>query len=172
MSQPKPAMCNFIPDVDVLKKAAMAHGFSGVDWTFKPEDLPTNGLDESRLLGKISRLHPLEVHRAFKGIDFGDADEAGASAAMETHRKVCRMVSRLEDRFMTVHLGLGSRSTGELSWERGIEAMTELVEYADDFGICLCLENPASGWSSPPELFEKLIRKSRAGVTLDITMPA
>ena len=170
MSQTKLAMCNFISDVDVLKKKAMAYGFSGVDWTFKPEDLPTNGLDESRLIKKISRLHPLEVryHCAFKGIDFGDADEAKADAAMQTYRNVCRMVSRLEGRFITVHLGLGHRSADELSWERSVESLAELVAYAKDLGVCVCLENLASGWSSRPELFEKLIRKSGAGVTLDI----
>jgi sugar phosphate isomerase/epimerase len=170
MSEPKLAICNFIPDVDVLKKTAMSHGFSGVDWTFKPEDLPAGSLDESRLLKKISRLHPLEVryHCAFKGIDFGDADEVRAGAAMEAYRNVCRMVSRLDGRFMTVHLGLGPRPAGELSWERSVEALAELVEYAERLGVCVCLENLASGWSSRPELFEKLIRKSGAGVTLDI----
>jgi sugar phosphate isomerase/epimerase len=163
-------MCNFIPDVDGLKKTALAYGFSGVDWTFKPHDLPANSLDESRLLKKISRLHPLEVryHCAFKGIEFGDADPTNADEAMETYRKVCRMVSRLDGRFMTVHLGLGPRSSDELSWERSVEGLAELVSYAESLGVTLCLENLASGWSSWPELFERLIRKSNAGVTLDI----
>lgn len=163
-------MCNFIPDVAELKKTALTHGFSGVDWTFKPEDLPSNSFDESRLLKKISRLHPLEIryHCAFKGIDFGDADRAKSDMAMETYRNVCRMVSRLEGRFITLHHGLGNRSSDELSWERSVEALSELVGYASELGICLCLENLASGWSSRPELFERLIRKSGAGVTLDI----
>lgn len=170
MSQPKLAMCNFIPDVEGLKKMALAHGFSGVDWTFTPQDLPANSLDESRLLKRISRLHPLEVryHCAFKGIDLGDADTVKADEAMETYRNVCRMVSRLDGKFMTVHLGLGSRSTDELSWERSVDGLAELVGYAESLGICVCLENLASGWSSRPELFERLIRKSKAGVTLDI----
>lgn len=59
MKQPKLAMCNFITDVDELKKTALAHGFSGIDWTFKVEDLPTNELDESRLVRAISRLNRL-----------------------------------------------------------------------------------------------------------------
>lgn len=170
MSQPKLAMCNFISDVDGLKKMALSHGFSGVDWTFKPEDIPTNSLDESRLLKKIARLHPLEVryHCAFKGIDFGDADGAKADAAMEIYRRVCGMVSRLEGKFMTVHLGLGRDSCEELSWERSVEALSELVRYGAGLGVCICLENLASGWSSRPELFEKLVRKSDAAITLDI----
>ncbi len=170
MNQPKLAMCNFIPDVDELRRMALAYGFSGVDWTLKPEDLPMTRLDESRLMERISRLQPLEVryHCALKGIDLGDADEDKAEAAMETYRKVCRMASRLEGRFVTLHLGLGRHSSDELSWERSVEALSDLVQYADGLGITVCLENLASGWSSRPELFEKLIRKTNAGVTLDI----
>jgi len=34
--------------------------------------------------------------------------------------------------------------------------------------VKVCLENLAWGWTSKPNLFEKLIRRSSAGVTLDI----
>jgi sugar phosphate isomerase/epimerase len=69
---------------------------------------------------------------------------------------------------MTVHLGLGRRSPEGLSWERTIRALADLVSYAESLGVRLCLENLASGWSSRPQLFEKLIRKTGAGITLDI----
>lgn len=170
MNEPKLAMCNFIPEVEELKKTALVHGFAGVDWTFRLEDLPTNPFDESRLLRKISQLHPLEVryHCAFKGVDLGDSDAERADAAMEIFRKTCRLISRLEGRFMTIHLGLGRDSTEGLSWKRTLDALAELVSFANGLGIRLCLENLAFGWSSRPELFEKLIRKSSADVTLDI----
>lgn len=87
---------------------------------------------------------------------------------MEIFLKVCRLVKRLEGRFMTVHLGLGRDSTDTLSWNRTIRALSELVAYAASMGIRVCLENLASGWTSRPELFEKLIRKSNVSVTVDI----
>ena len=49
-----------------------------------------------------------------------------------------------------------------------MSALSELVTYAESLGIRLCLENLAAGWSSRPQLFEKLIRKTGAGITLDI----
>lgn len=170
MTQPKLAICNFMSDVETLRQTAMAHGFSGVDWTFKLADLPANDIEESRLLRRISRLQPLEVryHCAFKGIDLGDADIDKANEAKGIFRKACRLVSRLNGKFMTVHLGLGRDSCDGLSWERSVGSLADLVSFAHDLGICLCLENLASGWSSRPELFEKLVRKSSAGVTLDI----
>jgi sugar phosphate isomerase/epimerase len=170
MTQPKLAMCNFIADVAKLRQTALDHGFSGVDWTFKLEDLPAGEIDESRLHRRISRLQPLEVryHCAFNGVDLGDANVEKANEAKGIFRKACRLVSRLDGKFMTVHLGLGRNSYDELCWERSVGALANLVSFAEDLGIRICLENLASGWSSRPELFEKLVRKSNAGVTLDI----
>ncbi len=170
MPQPKLAMCNFISDVEKLRQTALDHGFSGVDWTFKLEDLPATEIDESRLHRRISRLQPLEVryHCAFNGVDLGDADAQKAHEARGIFRKACRLVSKLDGKFMTVHLGLGRDSYDELSWDRSVGSLANLVSFAEDFGIRVCLENLASGWSSRPELFEKLVRKSNAGVTLDI----
>ena len=170
MNPPAIAICNFIRDTATLRETAAQYGFSGVDWTFRLEDLPGNEIEESRLLGEVSKLNGLEVryHCAFKGVDLGDEDDRKADEAMEVFQKVCRIVSRLEGRFMTVHLGLGRKSPEGLSWERTISALADLVSYAQGLGVHLCLENLASGWSSRPQLFEKLIRKTGAGITLDI----
>jgi sugar phosphate isomerase/epimerase len=163
-------MCNFISDVSTLRSFALANGFAGVDWTLKVEDLPVNPLDESRLLKKIVHLHPLEVryHLAFQAVDLGDAESARAGCAMGVFRRACVLVSRLNGRYITIHLGLGRDSTVGLSWERTLGALADLVAYGKSLGITVCLENLAWGWSSRPELFEKLIRKSQAGITLDI----
>lgn len=170
MNLPKLALCNFIPDITILKSLAIANGFAGVDWTLKVEDLPQNPLEESRLLRKIAQLHPLEVryHLAFQAVDLGDADSAKAECAMHIFRRACALVSRLDGRYMTIHHGLGRDSTVGLSWERTLVALADLVRYGKSLGITVCLENLAWGWSSRPELFEKLVRKSQAGVTLDI----
>ncbi len=167
---PKLAVCNFQGEAEDLKRFAVKNGFAGVDWTFKTRDLPENECQESRLCKEIARLHPLEVryHCAFKGIDVGDADVEKARDAVEIFAKVCRLVSKMEGRYVTIHLGLGRTAMHGLSWDRTIGALTDLVGFADGLGVCVCLENLASGWSSRPELFEKLIRKSGAGITLDI----
>lgn len=170
MNPPKLALCNFIADVARLKTLAMANGFVGVDWTLKVEDLPQNPLDESRLFRNIASLHPLEVryHLAFEAVDLGDDQSEDAARAMSIFRDACALISRLNGRYMTIHLGLGRDSTVGLSWDRTLAALAELVDYGKSLGITVCLENLAWGWSSRPELFEKLVRKSQAGVTLDI----
>ncbi len=170
MISPTIAICNFIPDAAELRDVAVRNGFSGVDWTFKVEELPRSRAEESRLLEKISILNGLEIryHCAFKGVDGGDEDDRKAEEAMELFERVCRVVSRLDGSYITVHLGLGRKSPEGLSWERTVRSLAELVAYAKGLGITLCLENLASGWSSRPHLFEKLVSKSGAGITLDI----
>ena len=170
MPSPKLALCNFISNVDSLKQTALMNGFQGVDWTLKVEDLPNNEVERLGLRRRIEALAPLEVryHCAFTGVDLGDEDAARGHTAVDIFRRACETVSSLDGRFMTIHLGLGRQSYEDLSWERSVKRLGELVRYGEALGVCVCLENLASGWSSRPELFEKLVRKSRAAVTLDI----
>ncbi|HOI96008.1 MAG TPA: TIM barrel protein [Syntrophobacter fumaroxidans] len=166
----KLAVCNFQDDPLEIRRLALENGFSGVDWTFKLDELPEDPAGESEIIGKIAALHPLEVryHCAFKEVDLGDEDATEARAAMALFRRICRLVHRMDGRFVTIHLGLGREAMNGLSWDRTTKALSELVSFARGLGIRICLENLASGWSSRPELFEKLIRRSGAGVTLDI----
>ncbi len=170
MSLHQLAMCNFMPDVGQLRRTALDYGFDGIDWTLKLDDLPNNGVDERSLLRRVSHLRPLKVryHCAFNGIDLGNADLFKAEEAVSIFRRACQLVSRLEGEFMTIHLGLGRESYDDIVWDNSVNALGELVCYAAGLGVRVCLENLASGWSSRPELFEKLIRLSGAGVTLDI----
>jgi sugar phosphate isomerase/epimerase len=170
MNLPRLAMCNFIPDVEQLRRTALTNGFDGIDWTLNLEDLSINGVDNEELIRKIARLHPLSVryHCAFKGVDLGNGDRVKAEDAVEIFRKACQLVSRLDGEFMTIHLGLGRDSYDDMVWDHSVNALGELVCYAAGLGVRVCLENLASGWSSRPELFEKLVRMSGAGVTLDI----
>ena len=170
MNSPKLACCNFIPQLHELKEFALGHGFAGIDWSFHQENLPQNPAEESALVRTISSLRPLEVryHCAFKKIDLGDLDGDSSQDAMNIFRRVCRLVSKLEGRFLTIHVGLGRDTTIDLSWNRTIERLATLVRFGNGMGVRVCLENLAWGWTSRPELFEKLIRKSGCWATFDL----
>jgi sugar phosphate isomerase/epimerase len=170
MRPPKIACCNLIPQVEELKGFALRHGFAGVDWTFTMETLPRTPREESSLFDTIARLHPLEVryHCALSRVDLGDLDAGEAEKALKILRSVCRLVSKLGGQFLTIHVGLGLDSTNGLSWERTLDRLAVLVRLAGEAGVRLCLENLAWGWTSRPELFEKLIRKSGCWGTFDI----
>ncbi len=169
-NQPRIACCNFIPDVHELRALALGHGFDGVEWSLRRADLPDSDEAAEELARRIAVLHPLEVryHCAFQKTDLGDVDAERSREAMRVFRQVCRLVARLGGEVVTIHVGLGHDSTLGLSWERTIESLAHLVRYAESTGVRLCLENLAWGWTSRPELYEKLIRKAGPWATLDI----
>ena len=166
----KLACCNFIPDPAALRGFALEHRFDGVEWTFTLDTLPAGPAEEASLLKTISTLHPLEVryHCAFVKTDLGHGDEEEARKALTVFRKVCRVVSKLGGRHVTIHVGLGQESTDILSWERTVESLAALTQFAGNLGVRVCLENLGWGWTSRPQLYEKLIRRSGAWATLDI----
>lgn len=168
--KPKLAMCNIFWDLGKLRDFALQHGFSGIDWSFDADALPATREEEASWAQSILRLEPLEVryHCPFYQIDLGHQDPQQAKEAEGLFRRIIRLISKVEGRYLTIHIGLGHDSTEPLSWEATIKNLADLVRYGADRGVRVCLENLAWGWTSRPHLFEKLIRGSGAAVTLDI----
>ena len=167
---PKLAICNIFSDVDKLRKFALDHGFSGVDWSFEISTLPETSEQESAWLNGISALAPLEVryHCPFYRIDLGHEDPSRARLAEMTFCWIIELVSRVKGRYLTIHIGLGRDSTEPLSWEATTDNLARVVEFGRSHGVRVCLENLALGWTSRPDLFEKLVRRSGAAATFDI----
>lgn len=168
--KPKLAMCNFIPEIDKLGAFARQHGFSGIDYSFDLENLPQTPAMEAEWVKEIASLEPFEVryHCPFERVDLGHDDPAKAEEAEALFRRVIRLISKAGGRYVTIHIGLGHDSTEPLSWETTIDKLRRLVNYGRTMRVEVCLENLAWGWTSKPNLFEKLIRLSGAAVTLDI----
>ncbi len=170
MNQPKLACCNLFPDVELVRQFALDHGFGGVDWTFVDPDFPLHPAAGRELQRIRERLSPLELryHCAFAQTDLGDDDPHRAAQARRIFQATCRLVAAVGGGFLTVHIGLGRDSTTDLGWERTLARLRDLVHFAGNVRLRLCLENLAWGWTSRPDLYEKLLRKSGAWATLDI----
>ncbi len=167
---PKLACCNFIPDLADLREFSREYAFDGIDWTFQEEDLPRSPAAATELVNVLGQLQPLAVryHCALTRTDPGDVDPDKAARAAARLQQVCRLVARCGGRHLTIHVGLGRASTAHLDWDESLASLSELVRFAGNLGICLCLENLAWGWTSRPDLFEKLLRKTGAWATLDL----
>jgi len=167
---PSLAMCNFISDPQELKAFALVHGFSGIDWSFDLECLPSTAKEEMDWIQAISRLAPLEVryHCPFYKLDLGADNPIEAKKAEAVFQKIIRLVSKVGGKFLSIHIGLGRNSTEPLSWDRTVDNLRRLARYASQRGVILCLENLGWGWTSKPHLFEKLVRGGGVGVTFDV----
>lgn len=167
---PTLAMCNFLENLDELSDFAGTYNFSGIDWSFDLKRLPSTPTEESQWLRNLQKLTHLEIryHCPFNRIDLGHRDCGLAEQAVRLFENVIRLVARAQGRYLTLHLGLGHDTTHLFSWDNTVKNLSYLTRYAADKHIWLCLENLAWGWTSKPNLFEKLIRKSGVGMTFDI----
>jgi sugar phosphate isomerase/epimerase len=168
--KPTLAMCNFIQDITSLKAFAIERGFSGIDWSFEIETLPKTPSEESQWVKAVSTLQPLDVryHCPFHKIDLGHHDPAKAKEAATLFRRIIRLIAKTGGGYLSIHIGLGRNSTEPLSWDETIQNLRRLVQYGSERNVKVCIENLAWGWTSKPNLFEKLVRKSGAWVTFDI----
>jgi len=168
--KPKLAMCNFITDINRLRQFATDHGFDGIDWSFDLDHLPKGPAEYSRLANFLSALEPLELrfHCPFMKVDIGHEDLSDGKMAVRTFQRIIQLVSKINGKYLTLHIGLGHDTTKILSWNDTIDNLRQIVHYGAERGVVVCLENLAWGWTSKPNLFEKLVRLSGAGVTFDI----
>lgn len=164
------AMPNFIHPHDELKGFAIENGFSGIDWSFDFSQLPATPSEESEWAAVQKNMNPLEVryHCPFANVDIGHEEMEVQKNSVSLFKRIIRLVSKASGKYLTIHLGLGHATMSILSWEATIRNLRELVGFGHQTGVVVCLENLAWGWTSRPNLFEKIIRLTGAGVTLDI----
>jgi len=168
--EPQLAMVNIFPDPAEVRTFALEHGFHGVEWSFKLQDLPETPARQSEWVRCIEGLRPLDVryHCPFFKVDLGHDDPARAEEAGDIFRRIVRLISKAGGGVLSIHIGLGRNSMEPLSWGATLDNLRGLVQYGADRRVRVCVENLAWGWTSRPNLFEKIIRMSRAGVTFDL----
>lgn len=167
---PKLAMCNFIADPDRLRGFAIEHGFEGIDWSFDLTHLPPSPAKDSRWVSALASFAPLELrfHCPFVAVDMGHEKATARKRAVAIFQRMIHLVAEAGATYLTLHIGLGHDTTRILSWKASIDNLRQVVRYAEERGVVVCLENLKWGWTSKPNLFEKLVRRSGAGVTFDI----
>jgi sugar phosphate isomerase/epimerase len=55
-----------------------------------------------------------------------------------------------------------------ISWHGTLAGLADLAATARTLGVRMCLENLIRGWTSEPDLYEKLLRKTGCAGTLDV----
>lgn len=171
MYTPKLACCNFLDSASQTREYALDYGFHGVDWTLLPEDIPSSESEARDLIRAMWSLRPLEIryHLYFVENEIGRCRSELSENNLNIFFKACRILSKLGARTVTVHIGLDLTCPPcEISWNNTLGAMTKLANFARSLGLRVCLENLAFGWTSRPDLFEKILRKSSCWGTLDI----
>jgi sugar phosphate isomerase/epimerase len=167
---PKLVAPNLFSDPETMRNFAMDHGFDGIDWSIDLSRLPETPAEASQWVEQQDLLNPLEVryHCPFQQVDIGHEDKASRNYAMDIFRRMIRLVAKARKKYLSLHVGLGHDTTKILSWDATVRNLRELVQFGAECGVTVALENLIWGWSSKPNLFEKLVRRSGACVTVDI----
>jgi sugar phosphate isomerase/epimerase len=168
-TRPKLVTPNLITDPEKMRQFAADNRFDGIDWSFDLGHLPSTPVEESRWVRRQELLKPFEVryHCPFLQVDIGHEDKDIQASAMDIFRRMIRLVSKVRRKYLSIHVGLGHNTTKILSWESSIANLRQLVQFGIECGVTVCLENLIWGWSSKPNLFEKMVRRSGAAVTFD-----
>lgn len=105
-------------------------------------------------------------HGFFPNYEFGDTDAERAERAMQVHFNALDTIIGRGEQFVTVHAGISKGIS--LHAERLTENLTRLVEYGQQRGITVSLENLRRGLTSHPENVRKFVEESGAMITLDV----
>lgn len=150
-------------DAARLADFAYEFDFKGIEWSVAPY---SSDID---LLKQVDLLHDFGVrfHLRWPGIEFAYADSR-SKAAMDLYRRKFEIIAILGGEYVTIHLGLGRIDCKQLDWGKAIENLTALVATGSEMGIKVCLENLTTNWTSKPELYKQIVKKTGACVTFDV----
>ncbi|WP_163338160.1 sugar phosphate isomerase/epimerase [Desulfopila sp. IMCC35008] len=105
-------------------------------------------------------------HGYFPGFEIGNKDHLLAEKALALHQQSIDALLGLGDQVMTVHVGLIPDIA--LDHNRVIRNLGRLVEYGNERGVTICLENLRFGPTSNPETMLKWSEESGTSITLDV----
>ena len=109
---------------------------------------------------------PIRHHGFFPGHEIGARDREHADHAMCLHRAALNAMHGYGDQVITLHIALTHGI--QIDSGRVVENLSHLVEYGQNMGITVSIENLRRGPSSHPEQIVEWAQKSGAMITLDL----
>lgn len=137
----------------------------GLGMAYTP-DAQNLHLGRLHLQDYLDRNIPVRHHGYFPGFELGDANYQKAKISLDLHMKAVDAMSGLGEQVMTVHIGLVEAI--ELNPEYTKEHLCQLVDYAQNKGVTIAVENLRRGVASDPRYIANLAQKSGSAITLDV----
>jgi sugar phosphate isomerase/epimerase len=156
---------NFLEAVEFAK----AHAFDGIDWNLDVFRLPVASPLRAKFFG-AARESGLgsRFHAPCQDTEIAHADPLISGVALHYLKLHVELIRELGPGFLTIHIGSRSIPVEELSWEKAVANLSELVAYGKDRGVTVCLENLKKGWTSDPRQWRELLDLTGAAATFDV----
>ena len=109
---------------------------------------------------------PLRHHGFFPGYEIGHPDSTLAAQALQLHLEALDAMRDYGEQVITLHIGL--KPGLSLDTEHVVRNLATIVQYGQQYGITVALENLRRGPTSHPDILLKWALQTGAMITLDV----
>jgi sugar phosphate isomerase/epimerase len=150
-------------------KFALSYGFEGVDYNLDYARLPVapDAMRKLRAVVEAAGL-PLKFHAPCSDVELGHKDRWVRDYSLSYLKRYADAVAELGGSEMTVHIGSRSIPDRELSFSGAVSALGELVAFAAERHVTVCLENLKGGWASDLKTYNAILEQTGAASTFDV----
>lgn len=145
------------------------HGLDGIEYTIQSET--KEGLDAEFANMKKLEDSGIEIryHFQFKTVEPAHKCPEFAARSVRYYKDCLDAISKLGGKHIIVHLCLNYKfNMEEMCFESAKRNLKEIVDYARDKGITVCLENLTFGFTCEPDPYLCLIQETGASANIDI----
>ncbi len=170
-STPVIAISNKVfPTVEQLIGYCRQHQLCGVDYTMNTKALSVSDIqaDKAGIETILAAGLDIRYHLQFYAMEIADADLQKAKTALAFHKACLDVVAQYHGRYATIHIGLGLKSPARIKYKTALSHLEDLVAYAEERRIILCLENLTKGFTYDPGQFLTMIVATGAAATFDL----
>lgn len=156
-------------EAEQLIAFAHEHELDGIEYTIQSEAKEDLDREFSNMQKLADSGIEIRYHFQFRKVEPAHKDPEFAAKSVTYYKDCIDAVNRLGGTHIIVHLCLGYRyKMEEMSFEHARESLKEIVAYAREKGVTVCLENLTFGYTNTPEQFLSLIQSSGASANIDI----
>jgi sugar phosphate isomerase/epimerase len=158
------------PTVEQLLRYCGQHQLRGIDYTMNTQAVSVADIqaDKAKIETIIAAGLSIRYHLQFYAMEIADADRKRAKTALAFHKECLDLVAHYQGRFATLHIGLGLKSIEQISYATALRHLEDLVSYARERHIILCLENLTKGFTYDPDQFLAMLERTGAAATFDL----
>ena len=146
-----------------------AHGLDGIEYTIQSEAKEDLDVEFANMKKLADSGIEIRYHFQFMKVEPSHKSPEFAEASVKYYKDCLDAVQKLGGKHIIVHLCLGYRyRMEEMCYESAKANLKEIVDYAKERGIMVCLENLTFGFTNTPEQFIELLETSGASANVDI----
>ncbi len=166
--EPRVAFCTHLTgSYEKASKMAAENGMKAIEHSFTEKSMPLLKEETEKIKAILGPESEVRYHAVFSQDDIGAADVKKARQSMKNLMLAVRAVSDAGGWFMTVHAGMGKGDADKIR-ENTVNHLKELVEFGNEHGVSVCVENLKVGATSDAQKLFRIVEHADIGLTFDV----